>query len=49
MITQREKLNADVIALQEALEHATRFQDAFVQVELFKKLEIAKSILLNLD
>jgi hypothetical protein len=49
MITQRDTLNQEVKDLQNELDIAVRTKDAFVQLELFKRLEIAKSILLNLD
>ena len=49
MITQRETLNYEIKWLQKELDLAIMGKDAFVQLELFKRLEIAKSTLLNLD
>ena len=49
MITQRQTLQQEVKDLQKELDIAIRIKDAFVQLELFKRLEIVKSTLLNLD
>ena len=49
MVTQRQTLQQEVKYLQKELDIAVHTQDAFVQIELFKRLEIAKSILLNID
>tara|TARA_B110000503_G_C6862542_1_gene295380 strand:+ start:336 stop:485 length:150 start_codon:yes stop_codon:yes gene_type:complete len=49
MVTQRQTLQQEVKDLQKELDIAIRIKDAFVQLELFKRLEIVKSTLLNLD
>jgi hypothetical protein len=49
MVTQRQTLQQEVKDLQKELDIAVRTKDAFVQLELFKRLEIVKSTLLNLD
>jgi hypothetical protein len=47
--TQRTKLTEDIKELEKQLLYSSTNSDVFTSVELFKKLEIAKSILLNLD
>mgnify|MGYP005620266803 FL=1 len=49
MITQIDTLNADIKLLEIQLQHAALHSDIFTQVELYKKLEIKKSILINIQ
>lgn len=49
METQRTKLNKEVKTLEEQLHHAVLNGDAFSENAIVKRLEIARSILLNLD
>tara|TARA_R110000803_G_scaffold60042_1_gene119094 strand:- start:45 stop:194 length:150 start_codon:yes stop_codon:yes gene_type:complete len=48
MITQADTLRAEITTLEAQLQHAALHQDAFSQIEIYKKLEIAKSILINI-
>jgi hypothetical protein len=47
--TQRTRLTEDIKVLEKELHFSSLNSDVFTSVEIFKKLEIAKSILLNLD
>ena len=49
MITQRETLTTKIKFLEKELSKAVLLKDAFVQIELHKALQMAKSTLLNLD
>jgi len=49
MVTQRTKLSKEIKFLEEKLHHAVLNNDAFTQMAIYKRLEIAKSTLLNLD
>jgi hypothetical protein len=49
MVTQRTKLTEDIKELEKQLFHSSMHSDVFTSVELYKKLEIAKSILLNIN
>jgi len=49
MVTQRTTLNKEIKTLEEQLHHAVLNKDAFTQNAIYKRLEIAKSTLLNLD
>ena len=42
MITQAHTLRAEISTLEAQLQHAALNQDAFSQIEIYKKLEIAK-------
>ena len=48
METQDITLHKEIKVLEKALSHAVYNGDAFEQLDLFKKLEIAKSTLLNI-
>jgi len=48
METQDITLHKEIKVLEKALSHAVYNGDAFEQLDLFKKLEIAKSILINI-
>ena len=49
MITQRETLTTKIKFLEKELSKAVLLKDAFVQIELYQALQMAKSTLLNLD
>ncbi len=49
MVTQRTTLSREIKTLEEQLYHAVLSGDAFTQMAIYKRLEIAKSTLLNLD
>ena len=49
METQRTTLSKEIKSLEEQLKGAVLNSDAFEQMAIYKRLEIAKSTLLNLD
>ena len=49
MVTQRTTLSKEIKTLEQELHLAVLNQDAFTQMAIYKRLEIAKSTLLNLD
>ena len=49
METQRTTLSKEVKSLEQQLQGAVLNADAFEQIAIYKRLEIAKSTLLNLD
>jgi len=49
METQRTTLIKEVKSLEQQLQVAVLNADAFEQIAIYKRLEIAKSTLLNLD
>lgn len=49
MKTQIDTLNVEIKDLEKQLLHASLYSDVFTSVELFKKLEIKKSILINIQ
>jgi len=49
MITQIDTLNAEIKDLEKQLHYASLHSDVFTATELFKKLEIKKSILINIQ
>jgi hypothetical protein len=49
MVTQRTKLKKEIETLEEKLKFAVINLDAFEQIDIYKRIEIAKSTLLNLD
>jgi hypothetical protein len=49
METQRTTLSKEIKTLEEQLQVAVLNSDAFEQMAIYKRLEIAKSTLLNLD
>jgi hypothetical protein len=49
METQRTKLKKEIETLEEQLQFAVINLDAFSQIDIYKRIEIAKSTLLNLD
>jgi len=48
MITQADTLKAEIRTLEAQLQHAELDRDAFSQIAIYKRLEIAKSILINI-
>ena len=48
MITQADTLKAEIRTLEAQLQHAALNRDAFSQIDIYKRLEIAKSILINI-
>lgn len=49
MVTQRTTLSKEIKSLEDQLNYAVINLDAFSQIDIYKRLEIAKSTLLNLD
>lgn len=49
MITQKDTLKAEIRLLETQLQHAALFQDAFSQIQLYKELEVKKSLLNTLE
>jgi hypothetical protein len=49
MVTQRTTLSKEIKTLEQELHLAVLNGDAFTQMAIYKRLEIAKSTLLNLD
>lgn len=49
MRTQADDLRRDIKVLEAQLHHASLHSDVFTATELFKKLEIKKSILINIQ
>lgn len=49
METQRTTLSKEIKSLEEQLQGAVLNADAFEQIAIYRRLEIAKSTLLNLD
>ena len=49
MKTQADDLRRDIKILEAQLHHTSLHSDIFTSVELFKKLEIKKSILINIQ
>ena len=49
MVTQRTTLSKEIKSLEEQLQGAVLNADAFEQIAIYRRLEIAKSTLLNLD
>tara|TARA_R100000541_G_scaffold58999_1_gene71378 strand:+ start:922 stop:1071 length:150 start_codon:yes stop_codon:yes gene_type:complete len=48
MITQADTLRAEIKTLEAQLQHAALNRDAFSQIAIHKRLDIAKSILINI-
>ena len=48
-MTQRTKLELEIKEIEARLLHSSLHSDVFTSVEIFKELEIKKSILLNID
>tara|TARA_R110000851_G_scaffold21629_2_gene64804 strand:+ start:1588 stop:1743 length:156 start_codon:yes stop_codon:yes gene_type:complete len=49
MITQKDTVKAEIKLLETQLQHAALFQDAFSQIQLYKELEVKKSLLNTLE
>ena len=49
MITQKDTIKAEIRLLETQLQHAALFKDAFSQIQIYKELEVKKSILNTLE
>jgi len=49
MVTQRTTLQEQITEIEKILHNSVQSDDIFRQVRMYKKLEILKSTLLNLD
>ena len=49
MVTQKDTIKAEIRLLETQLQHAALFKDAFSQIQLYKELEVKKSILNTLE